>query len=184
MVGQKHNLVGHLILLQIFPIEQNVRCVFRLIGQFLILVGRCPMSDRYFKAWVTITFVFPFFKRHVIYDGKRKWIAKVHSFGDRILYITSYSSSFIATPCLLTFSCFSERPPRLLALPSIHEDIIINITVILNTIVILNTPFSFKTALSEANVKTNRMATIKWTYHKEWSFASNCFIFLKNLFQF
>ena len=24
----------------------------------------------------------------------------------------------------------------------------------------------------------------KWTYHKEWSFASNCFIFFENLFQF
>ena len=46
------------------------------------------------------------------------------------------------------------------------------------------TPFPFKTALSEANVKTNRMATTKWTYHKEWSFASNYFIFLENLFQF
>ena len=42
----------------------------------------------------------------------------------------------------------------------------------------------FKTALSEANVKTNRMATTKWTYHKEWSFASNYFNFLENLFQF
>ena len=29
---------------------------------------------------------------------------------------------------------------------------------------------TFKTALSETNVKTNRMATTKWTYHKEWSF--------------
>ena len=29
------------------------------------------------------------------------------------------------------------------------------------------TPFPFKTALLEANVKTNRMATTKWTYHKE-----------------
>ena len=27
--------------------------------------------------------------------------------------------------------------------------------------------FPFKTALSEANVKTNRMATTKWTYYKE-----------------
>ena len=35
------------------------------------------------------------------------------------------------------------------------------------------TPFPFKTAPSEANVKTNKMATTKWTYHKEWSFASN-----------
>ena len=38
--------------------------------------------------------------------------------------------------------------------------------------------------LSEANIKTNRIATTKWTYHKEWSFASNYFIFLENLFQF
>ena len=30
-----------------------------------------------------------------------------------------------------------------------------------------NTSFPLKTALSEANVKTNRMATTKWTYHKE-----------------
>ena len=52
------------------------------------------------------------------------------------------------------------------------------------TIKIENTLFSFKTALSEANVKTNRMTTIKLTYHKEWSFASDYFIFLKNLFQF
>ena len=47
-----------------------------------------------------------------------------------------------------------------------------------------NTSFLFKTALSEANVKTNRMATAKWTYQKEWSFVSNYFIFLENLVQF
>ena len=47
-----------------------------------------------------------------------------------------------------------------------------------------NASLPFKTALSEANVKTNKMATTKWTYHKEWSFASNYFIFLENLFQF
>ena len=40
-----------------------------------------------------------------------------------------------------------------------------------------NASFSYKTALSEANVKTNRMATTKWTYHKEWSFARNFFFF-------
>ena len=42
--------------------------------------------------------------------------------------------------------------------------------------------FPFRTGLSEANVKTNRMATTKWTYPKEWSFANNYFIFLGNLF--
>ena len=44
--------------------------------------------------------------------------------------------------------------------------------------------FRYKTALSEANVKTNRMGSTKWTYHKEQSFASNHFPFSKILFQF
>ena len=44
-----------------------------------------------------------------------------------------------------------------------------------------NTWFPFKTALSEANINTNRMATAKWTYYKEWSFVSNYFNFLENL---
>ena len=47
-----------------------------------------------------------------------------------------------------------------------------------------NKSYPFKTAVSEVNVKTNRMATTKWTYHKEWSFTSNYFIILENLFQF
>ena len=47
-----------------------------------------------------------------------------------------------------------------------------------------NTSFLFKTALSEANVKTNRMVTTKLTYHKQWSFYSNYFVLLENLFQF
>ena len=55
---------------------------------------------------------------------------------------------------------------------------------LVETTKIENTSFPFKAALSEANVKTNRMATTKWTYHKEWSFASNYFIFFENLFQF
>ena len=44
--------------------------------------------------------------------------------------------------------------------------------------------FPYKTAISEANVKTNRMVTTKWVYHRERSFASNYFTFLKVLFQF
>ena len=52
------------------------------------------------------------------------------------------------------------------------------------SIEIEKTIFLYKTAISEANVKTNRMVSIKSTYHKEWSFASNYFIFLKILFQF
>ena len=47
---------------------------------------------------------------------------------------------------------------------------------LLETTKIENTSFLFKTALSEVNVKTNRMATTKWTYHKEWSFACSFFI--------
>ena len=54
----------------------------------------------------------------------------------------------------------------------------------IETTKIENTSFPFKTALSKANVKTNRMATAKWNNHKEWIFASNYFIFLENLLQF
>ena len=47
-----------------------------------------------------------------------------------------------------------------------------------------NALFPYKTAISKANIKANRMVSTKWTYHKERSFASNYFIFLKILFQF
>ena len=47
-----------------------------------------------------------------------------------------------------------------------------------------NALFPYKTAISEAHVKTNRMVITKWIYHRERSFASNYFIFLKALFQF
>ena len=43
-----------------------------------------------------------------------------------------------------------------------------------------NATFLYKAALSEANVKTDRMGSIKWTYHKDRSFASNYFIFFEN----
>ena len=36
-----------------------------------------------------------------------------------------------------------------------------------------NATFPFKTPLSEANVKKNRIESAKWTYHKERSFASD-----------
>ena len=45
-----------------------------------------------------------------------------------------------------------------------------------------NKSFPFKTTISEANVKTNKMVATEWTYHKERSFASNYFFFLKILF--
>ena len=47
MVGQKNNLVRHLILPRVFAVGQNFRCVFRLVGLILIL-------DRYLKAWSSI----------------------------------------------------------------------------------------------------------------------------------
>ena len=47
-----------------------------------------------------------------------------------------------------------------------------------------NITFPYKTALSEANVKTNRMGSTKLTYHKEQSFTSNHFLFSIILFQF
>ena len=42
-----------------------------------------------------------------------------------------------------------------------------------------NALFPFKTTIPEDNVKTNRMVSTKWTYHKERSFISNYFVFLK-----
>ena len=47
-----------------------------------------------------------------------------------------------------------------------------------------NAIFPYKTALSEASVKINWMGSTKWTYHKEWSFASYYFTFSKISFQF
>ena len=46
---------------------------------------------------------------------------------------------------------------------------------LVETTKIESTSFLFKTAQSEANVKKNRMATTKWTYHKKRSFARNYF---------
>ena len=42
--------------------------------------------------------------------------------------------------------------------------------------------FPYKTAISEANIKTNRMGNTKWIYYKELRFASNYFIVSKILF--
>ena len=47
-----------------------------------------------------------------------------------------------------------------------------------------NASLPYKTAISEANVKTNKMVSTKLTYDKERSFASSYFAFLKILFQF
>ena len=47
-----------------------------------------------------------------------------------------------------------------------------------------NASFPYKTAMSEANVKTNRIVSTKWTYHKERSFAINHFIFFNFFFNF
>ena len=46
-----------------------------------------------------------------------------------------------------------------------------------------NRTFPYKTALLEANVKTNRLGSTKLTYHKEQSFTNNHFPFSKILFQ-
>ena len=45
-----------------------------------------------------------------------------------------------------------------------------------------NSTFSYKTVMSEANVKADRIGSTKW--HKKRGFASNYFIFSKILFQF
>ena len=47
-----------------------------------------------------------------------------------------------------------------------------------------NASVPYKTTISEDTVKTNRMASTKWTYQKERSFVSDYFIFLEILFRF
>ena len=46
-----------------------------------------------------------------------------------------------------------------------------------------NVSSSYKTTVPEANVKTNRMWSTKWTYHKERRFANNYFLFLFSFFE-
>ena len=45
-----------------------------------------------------------------------------------------------------------------------------------------NVSYSYKTAISEANVKANRMVSTKWTYHKELQRVLPVTTFLKILF--
>ena len=42
------------------------------------------------------------------------------------------------------------------------------------------TSFPYKAVISKPNVKTNRMVTTKWVYHRKRSFASNQFIFFES----
>ena len=53
---------------------------------------------------------------------------------------------------------------------------------LVESIKIENASFPYKTAISEANVKTKWMTGTKWTYHIERIFTSNHIIFLKILF--
>ena len=52
---------------------------------------------------------------------------------------------------------------------------------LVESIKIENVSFPYKAAMSEANVMANRMVSTKLTYHKEWTFASNYFVFFENL---
>ena len=45
-----------------------------------------------------------------------------------------------------------------------------------------NASSPYKTIMSEASVKANRMVSTKWAYDQQWSFAGNYFIFLQILF--
>ena len=51
---------------------------------------------------------------------------------------------------------------------------------LVESIKIKSASFPYKTALSEANIETNRMGSTKRNYQKEQSFASNYFVFFEN----
>ena len=55
---------------------------------------------------------------------------------------------------------------------------------IVESIAIENATFQYKIALSNANVKANRMGCTEWIYCQESSFAVNYFIFLKTQFDY
>ena len=59
-----------------------------------------------------------------------------------------------------------------------------NLPLLVESTKIENKAFLYKTALSKANLTTNEMESTKLIYHKEFSFASNYFIFSKILLQF
>ena len=65
-----------------------------------------------------------------------------------------------------------------------NENLFQDCRFLVESIKIENPLFPYKTAISGANVKTNRIVITKYTYNKEGSFATNYFIFLKILFQF
>ena len=46
-----------------------------------------------------------------------------------------------------------------------------------------NATFSYKTALSQGNVKVNRLGSTKWTYHKERGFAGTILFFWRYCFR-
>ena len=54
---------------------------------------------------------------------------------------------------------------------------------VVNSTAIESITYPYKTALSKANFKTNRMGSTKWTLYKERNFANIYFTFLEILFQ-
>ena len=55
---------------------------------------------------------------------------------------------------------------------------------LVETTKIENTSFPFKTTLSEANVKTNRIMNTKLIHHKDWSLTVTALFFWKICFSF
>lgn len=97
MVGQNHNLVGHLIISHIFPFEQNVQCVFHLVGQFLILIGHWLMSNHYFKACWSAVFSFFLLRFLVCYQA----------FCSLVFSLSRFSFSQPASNCKYSINYFS-----------------------------------------------------------------------------
>ena len=67
--------------------------------------------------------------------------------------------------------------------PALSKQRVLKKEIVSETVVACVVPVPYKTALSEGNVKTNRIESTKSIYHKEWSLASNYFILLKVLLQ-
>ena len=95
MVGQKHNMVGHIILPQISPIGQNVRWDFCLVGQFCIWldIARCwPIILR--PVGICLPYGKMCFQPH-------QW--KVFFFRDQITQILLFSGMLVRERSQITF---------------------------------------------------------------------------------
>ena len=140
-----------------------------------------PFSKFYGKIYVGFVLKTKFLQgfhfkvnRNIIGSSKKQY-SKQPSFGDIVMFYVTISENFER------FQYFNFEPD-FLENKSFSKNW--SIVVLDENIYIKNASFPYKTVISEANPKTNKIMSTKWTCYKERSFTSNYFICFKFLFQF